>query len=285
MGAYLRPETLGEALAALAAGEVTIIAGGTDFYPARVGNPVGNPVDETVLDISGLDALRDLRAGDGAVHIGALTTWSDILRADLPSRLAGLRQAAGEIGGVQIQNVATVCGNICNASPAADGMPALLALDAVVELASASGARTVPLSAFVTGNRRTTRRADELVTGLSVPDPGDDARAVFLKLGARRYLVISIVMVSAVLARGADGAVSAARVAVGACSEVAQRLPALERALLGAPVDGRLGDIVDAVHLQDLAPIDDLRGSTAYRREAARTLVARALSTLAETWS
>jgi len=281
MGAYLRPGTLGEALDALAAGDATIVAGGTDFYPARV----GCPVDETVLDISGLDMLRGLRASDGAVHIGALTTWSDILRAELPGRFAGLKQAAGEIGGVQIQNVATVCGNICNASPAADGIPALLALDAEVELASASGERSVPLSAFLTGNRRTARRANELVTGLSVPDPGDDAHGVFLKLGARRYLVISIVMVSAVLARGADGAISAARIAVGACSEVARRLPALERDLLGRPVDGGLSEIVGAAHLEDLAPIDDLRGSAAYRQEAARTLIARALSTLAAAWS
>ena len=227
MGIYLRPADLDDALKALAAQRLTVLAGGADFYPARV----GKPLDDDVLDITALAALRGI-ADTGAAHrIGALTTWTDAIRADLPPHFDGLKQAAREVGGVQVQNAGTVVGNVCNASPAADGVPNLIALDAEVELASHAGKRAVPLQQFITGNRRTTRRADEIVTALLIPKPRRSARSTFLKLGARKYLVISIVMVAAVIETD-GGKVADARIAVGSCSEVAQRLPALEAALV-----------------------------------------------------
>jgi CO/xanthine dehydrogenase FAD-binding subunit len=203
------------------------------------------------------------------------------LGADLPPLFDGLKQAARTIGGAQIQNVATLCGNLCNASPAADGVPALLCLDAQVELSSSDGVARMPLGDYITGNRRTARRADQLMTAVLVPK-SDAARGAsrFLKLGAREYLVISIAMVAVAVEAGADGAVSRARVAVGACSEVAQRLGALEATLVGRPLDARLGDAVEPAHLAALSPIDDMRASAAYRRDAALTLVRRALSEL-----
>jgi CO/xanthine dehydrogenase FAD-binding subunit len=275
MGSYSRPSELGEALEVLRARAPVILAGGTDFYPARVGRPLA----EDVLDITAIAALRGIRREEGWWRIGALATWSGLIRADLPPCFDGLKQAAREIGGVQIQNAGTICGNICNASPAADGIPNLLALDAAVELAQGSTTRRVPLGDFVTGNRRTARRPQELVTAILVPAPEHPARSVFLKLGARRYLVISIVMVAAVL-EAEGGKVAAARLAVGACSSVARRLPALEAALRGRRIDGRLGHAVTPEHLAPLAPIDDIRGSAAYRRDAALTLVRRALAAL-----
>jgi CO/xanthine dehydrogenase FAD-binding subunit len=184
------------------------------------------------------------------------------------------------VGGVQIQNAGTIVGNICNASPAADGVPCLLALDAAVELSRAGGSRTVPLAEFITGNRSTARTADELVTGLLVPALSDEARSRFLKLGARRYLVISIVMAAFVI-EPAGGTVGRAKIAVGACSPVARRLEALEAALTGKPLDGSLGEVVEPSHIEAaLAPIDDVRGSAAYREGAALTLVRRGLSEL-----
>jgi CO/xanthine dehydrogenase FAD-binding subunit len=181
---------------------------------------------------------------------------------------------------MQIQNTGTVAGNICNASPAADGVPALLALDATVELSSAAGRRVLQLGEFILGNRRTARRPDELVTAILVPKPRHArAYATFLKLGARTYLVISIAMVAAVL-EVAGSTVAAARVAVGACSVVAQRLRRLEAELVGRPFAPGLGALVRADHLAPLSPIDDVRGTAEYRSDAAATLVARALERL-----
>ena len=171
-----------------------------------------------------------------------------------------------------MQNAGTLAGNLCTASPAADGVPPLLALDAEVELQSMSGARRVPVGQFVLGPRRTTRRADELVVALHIPDrPG---RSVFGKLGARRHLVISIATVAVTL-DVAGGIVREARVAVGACSPVAARLPGLEAALLGQAPHGGL---VRAEHLLPLAPISDIRGSAEYRLHAVETLLRRALN-------
>jgi CO/xanthine dehydrogenase FAD-binding subunit len=277
MGLYLRPTELDEAVAALAANELTVLAGGTDFYPARV----GRALDDDVLDISAIPELRGIvRAGE-EIRIGAATTWSDIAAASLPPSFDALKAAAREIGGLQIQNAGTLGGNLCNASPAADGIPCLLALDAVVDLASADGIRSLPLGDFVLGNRRTARRPVEMMTAIRVRLPRGETASRFLKLGARRYLVISIVMTAVVLERTPAGEVAAARIAVGACSAAAQRLPELERALVGKSLEPGLGGLVEARHLAPLAPIDDVRGTAAYRRDAALSLVARALEELA----
>ena len=277
MSLYARPRRIDEALAALAAGTRVIVAGGTDYYPARV----GRPLDDAVLDITDLAELRAITDTGDAWRIGALATWTDLIEAGLPPMFDGLVLAAREVGGVQIQNAGTIVGNLCNASPAADGIPNLLALDTRVELAGAAGTRSLSIPAFVLGNRRTARRPDELVTALVVPKPRHPARATFLKLGARKYLVISIAMVAAVLETAPDRRVAAARVAVGACSAVACRLPALEAALAGRALDATLADAVAPAHLAPLAPIDDVRGTAAYRQDAALTLVRRALAQLA----
>ena len=276
MASYLRPGTLDEALEALKMGTFTILAGGTDFYPARV----GRPLDDDVMDVTGLEGMGRIEETPDHFHLGCLVTWSDLCDASLPAHFDGLKLAAGEVGGRQIQNAATIVGNLCNASPAADGVPCLMAMDARIELASAGGRRIVPLSDYIAGNRRTVRRSDELVTGIVVPKPANPARATFLKLGARKYLVISIAMVAAVVEAAADGTVAAARVAVGACSEVARRLPALEEALAGRTISPALAEVPVAEHLDVLAPIDDVRGTAAYRSDAALTLVRRALGGL-----
>ena len=275
MGDYLRPRGLEEALQALTR-PFTVLAGGTDFYPARV----GRAATEDVLDIMGIAALRGISETSAGWRLGATTSWSELVEADLPPMFDGLKQAAHEVGGRQIQNSGTIAGNICNASPAADGVPALLALDSEVELASRGGMRRVPLSAFIMGVRKTELQLGELVVALHVPRPKNDVRSAFLKLGARRYLVISIAMASVVV-EVEKGRVAVARVAVGACSPVAQRLPALEQALIGAPFDARLGERVAASHLAPLSPIDDVRGRAGYRSDAALVLLRRLLSKVA----
>lgn len=281
--AFLRPTQLADALGALAGGGPggsawVVVAGATDHYPSRVGR---TPVED-VLDVTAISGLRGVTWVDGGWRIGALTTWTDLVESDLPPSFDGLRAAALAVGGQQIQARATVAGNVCNASPAADGTPNLLALDAVVELESSRGPRRVPITDFVVGNRRTARAPDELVTGLFVPAalPGTSVRSAFEKLGSRAYLVISIAMVAAVVEIDTEGRIARARVAIGACSEVAQRLTSLEAAVKGLPaahVARATADVVVPEHLAGLTPIDDVRGSGEYRRDAALTLVRRAL--------
>jgi len=269
---YARPKTLDEALALLDEGAWRVVAGATDFYPA-LGS---KPLQEDILDINGLAELRGLRESPGHIVIGARTSWTDIHSTELPPAFAALQQAAREIGAIQIQNVATLAGNLCNASPAADGVPPLMTLDAEVELRSQSGARTLPLDAFILGNRRTARLPNELVTAVLVPKASTVGRSAFVKLGARRYLVISIAMAAARVAFDLNGRIAQAAIAVGACSAVAQRLRKLEAALVDQPV-GAVTEIAASISFDELAPIDDVRGSAGYRREAAREIVIRAL--------
>lgn len=272
MPKYLRVRSVDQALECLNEGPWRIIAGGTDVYPA-LGD---GPMRDDILDISGLRDLRGIRRDGDAWRIGALTTWTDVLRADLPAWFDGLKLAAREVGSVQIQNAGTVAGNVCNASPAADGTAALMALDAAVEVSGPAGLRVQPLGDFVTGVRRTTLAPGELVTAVIVPDDGEAGVSDFLKLGARHYLVISIAMVSVVL-RLSGGAIARAGVAVGSCSPVARRLPDLEARLAGRAPEG-LAALVEDGDAAVLSPIDDVRASAAYRREAALTLVRRALT-------
>jgi CO/xanthine dehydrogenase FAD-binding subunit len=274
---YLRPKTLDEAVVQLKVPGIQVLSGGTDFYPA-LGDRIAQ---EPVMDISGLGELRGISNDANYIRIGGLTTWTDVIQTPLPRCFDALKSAAREVGSVQIQNRGTVAGNLCNASPAADGVPPLLALDAEVELASNAGARRMPLADFIVGNRKTQRRQDELLTAVWVPRTLEHARSTFLKLGARRYLVISISMVAVVILVDA-GKVAAARVAVGSCSVVARRLTSLERELVGATVRDGLCTHVTPDHLAPLSPIDDVRASAEYRRDASLTLVRRALDACVE---
>lgn len=263
-----RPRDLNEALDLLADRTWHVLGGGTDLYPAHVERPFAWPL----LDITGVSDLRGVQRTDQGWSIGATSTWTDIVRAELPPAFDALKAAARDVGSIQIQNAATVAGNLCNASPAADGVPPLLILDAAVELASsARGTRCLPLQDFIQGNRLTDRQPDELVTRILIPESTATGRSGFVKLGSRRYLVISITMVAVRLAH------EQAAVAVGACSVVAQRLARLETTLIRRKPDEAFADLVQPVHFDNLTPIDDVRASAGYRTEAARTCTIRAL--------
>jgi len=271
MIAYYRPATLAEALAIRAERDVAILAGGTDIYPARTARlGWGDPAHKDILDISAIRGLDRIEETDTAFRFGCLATWTALAEAPLPPLFDGYRRAAREIGGCQIQNRGTLSGNICTASPAGDGIPNLLALDAQVELTSQSGARTVAMAAFIQGYRQTVCRSDEIVTALVVPKLAG-ARGAFLKLGARKYLVISIAMVAGVVAVDEANRIIHARIAVGACSAVPQRLPALEAALIGVALEDEPRGVA-AVHFTALTPIDDIRASAEYRQAAALAL-------------
>ena len=273
---YLVATSLPEALTALDRGNAAIIAGGTDWFPAQGVRPLSGDL----VDITRIPGLRGISREGAGWRIGGATTWTDVTRAELPPAFDGLKMAAREVGSVQIQNAGTVAGNLCNASPAADGVPPLLTLGAQVELSSMGGVRRLPLADFLQGPRQTARLPGEMLTALHIPDQPGNAQGAFVKLGARRFLVISLAMVAAVVAVE-RGRIARAAVAVGACSAVAQRLPALEADLTGQAVGDVLAagaGLIRPAHLAVLSPIADVRGSAEYRMEAAATLCARAIA-------
>ncbi len=275
---YVRPVSLDEALKALAMPGTRILSGGTDFYPALNGQPASG----RIVDISAIQELSGIAIGSGEIRIGARTTWTDIVRSKLPRAFDALKAAAREVGSIQIQNTGTIAGNLCNASPAADGVPPLLALDADVEICAAGAApRRMPLSQFIVDYRKTALRPGEMVSAIMVPRTIEGPSA-FLKLGARRYLVISIAMVAAIIERGGDGRIAKARIAVGACSAVARRMTEAEAALIGAPAETGVSEHIAEKHLLGLTPIDDGRATAAYRKGAALTLIRRAVETCVE---
>ncbi len=270
---YVQPTSLPAALEQLQRHDTAIVAGGTDHYPSLAGGHDGRPV----LDVTRIEGLRGVAHVDQEWRIGAATTWTDLARAELPPTFAGLQSAAREVGGPQIQNAGTVAGNLCNASPAADGVPPLLTLDASVELRSVGSTRRLPLADFIVGPRRTVRQSDELVTALLIPDHDPRSVGSFEKLGSRSYLVISIVMVAAMAVIDETGRIDAVRLSVGACSPVARRLRDVEAALVGRSIDQPLADAVSAESLLTLSPIDDVRASAAYRQSVVPELIERAV--------
>ena len=204
--AYIRPESLAEATKVRAAADSRILCGGTDFY-----TPLGTALPKgTIVDLTRVAELDGIEIEPNQIRIGACTSWTKLVATPLPQAFDGLKAAAREVGSIQIQNRATIGGNLCNASPAADGVPPLLALDAEVELASAHATRRLRLNDFILGNRRTALRSDEILSAVIVPRrPGSGTEvSTFAKLGSRHYLVISIAMVAVNLVHSADGRVA-----------------------------------------------------------------------------
>lgn len=272
---YDRPTTLSDALQMLSAAPRRILAGGTDLYPSA-----GSTLTGDVLDLTAIADLRGITRDDTGLRIGACTPWSDIVAADLPMGLTALQQAALQVGGRQIQNAGTIGGNLCNASPAADGVPPLLACNARVELSGPVGRRDMALSDFLVGPRRTALLPQEVMTAVMIPSTSLQGRSAFLKLGARAYLVISIAMVAVRIVPDA-GRVGEAALAIGACSATATRLPAIEAALIGAPLRGLASRLRPADVAAALSPIDDIRAPATYRAEAAAELLSRAVAEVA----
>jgi CO/xanthine dehydrogenase FAD-binding subunit len=268
---FARPASLPAALEILGAGGWRLLAGGTDLYPGA-----GSRLQGPVLDLTGIAELSGI-SGTGELRIGAATSWATIGAARLPPALHALQQAARVVGGRQVQVAGTIGGNLCNASPAADGVPPLLVLEAEVELVSLSGSRRLRLAEFLLGPRRTALLPGELMAAVIIPERALPGRSAFVKLGARSHLVISIAMVAARLEVEA-GRVAGAALAVGSCSVVAVRLPVVEAALAGAPVEGALDQIRTADVAAALAPIDDVRATAGYRADAAAELVRRAVA-------
>ncbi|GAB4214856.1 MAG: hypothetical protein OHK0022_54010 [Roseiflexaceae bacterium] len=279
---YVIPRSLDEALRLLAEqpGQARPVAGGTDLV-IEIDRGLRAPT--TLVDLTRLPGLDRIWLGDdGRIHIGALVTHNQVVASPLcVERALPLAQACLEVGAPQIRNRATLAGNLVTASPANDTITPLIALNARVTLASVRGQRTLPLAEFYTGVRRTVLAPDELLTGISLLPLADNERGIYLKLGLRRAQAISVVNVAAVVELAA-GRVAEASIALGCVAPTIVRAGAAERALAGRPLDSEA--IMAAAELAEQAarPIDDLRGSAAYRRGMVRSLVARALHALAD---
>jgi len=272
---------LQQALQKLSKQDTDLLAGGTDWYPALQG--VLPPSD--VIDVKSIESLRQITHDEAGWRIGAAVTWSQLMKADLPAVFDALKLAGREVGSIQIQNSATLVGNLCNASPAADGVPPLLALDAVVELSSLDGSRELPLHEFILGVRKTARRKDELVSAIRIPQWSALSLSQFSKLGTRTYLLISIAMLAVTLELDAAGKILQARIAVGACSAVAMRLYQLESELVGQRIsDVSLTGLIKPEHLAALTPIDDVRATAHYRLQAVQEMLLRVIKTLQQQW-
>jgi len=279
---YQAPRSIEDTIALLskANGNAKVLAGGTDLL-VRLRSGFDEP--DLVVDIKRIDGMNAITAENGGGRVGAAVSGAELGEHDgVKAAWPGVVEAAELIGSNQIQGRASIGGNLCNASPAADGLPVLLVLEAEVELASRSGRRRLPVAEFVTGNRQTELRADELAVALHVPRPPRAAASDFLKLGSRHYLVIAIAAVAGLIALDEAGAIAEARIAVGACSPVARRLEALEAGLLGRSAVDDVERLIRATVPPALSPIDDARGSAAYRLEAAAVLVRRLLARAAE---
>lgn len=254
-----RPRSLAQALDLIAEDStLTPIAGCTDVY---VGLHFGTVTNRRFVDLWNLKELRGITVKDGVLQIGALTTYSQIIGSKLvEKRVSMLVAAAREIGGAQIQNRGTLGGNIANASPAGDTLPVLAAADARIVLRSKTGTRKVPFSEFYTGYRRSVRRGDELITAVEIPPV--DGRQWWRKVGTRRAQAISKIMIAAI--RGAQ-----VRIAYGSVA------PTVVLAANAAAVLSRGGAVADAraALAKDIAPIDDVRSTGAYRAAIAANLL------------
>lgn len=263
----LSPRTLEDALRALrdADASTRVLAGGTDLM---VELESGRTTPERVVDVWKVAELAYERAEDGGARFGALTTCADLLRSPLAASCADLLVAAArEVGAVQIQNRATLGGNLGTASPAADLNPVLLALGAHVRLASLRGLRELPVDDFLTGYRTTARAPDELVESVFVPARPPNELRRFRKVGTRRAQSIAKLVVAVCWSLDDRGHVRALRGGAGSLAERSVRLAALEDALVGGPLDPvRVRAAVAASSAKDIRPRDDVRSTARYRR-------------------
>ena len=277
--AFIAPDSLPEACRLLAAAGSRPIAGGTDVIPQMRD---GRFQATTLVDLSRLHALDTIARANNQIVIGSLATYTAMLNSPLLQEQAPfLTQVCGVVGGVQTQNRGTLGGNIANASPAGDSLPVLLALDAVVVLVSAAGERSLPLTGFLLGPGRTALLPGEIIRQVRFSPLPAEARSLFLRLGNRRGMLISVVSAALVLAVDDDGRVRDCRIALGAVAPTAIRCREAEARLIGRRIDAALIEDSATAAAAACRPIDDVRASAAYRRHGARVLVRRGLRQMA----
>jgi CO/xanthine dehydrogenase FAD-binding subunit len=273
------PATLGEVYALLSerSGAIKIIAGGTDLMVLMNAHMLDA---SDFLDIWRVDELRGITDEGEALRIGALTTYTQLIKSELIQRHApALVAASRTIGAIQIQNRGTIGGNIVNASPAGDTLPVLAAYDAEIEIGSSRGTRRVPFNEFYTGYRRSVIEPDELVLAVRIPKLKQGERDFFWKVGTRRAQAISKTVMAA-KARIYDGRIESISIGVGSVAPTVIRARETERLLTGALLTGHLVEQAREVVAQEIAPITDLRSTEHYRRTVTGNVLVKFLRQL-----
>ncbi|MCC7348529.1 MAG: xanthine dehydrogenase family protein subunit M [Variibacter sp.] len=271
------PVSLAEALALAArfGDAACFLAGGTDLI-IQINR--GRQAPAHLINLNALGELGGIVESTGGFTIGALTAHKAVERHPaFQGSLLALAEAARVVGGHQVRNIGTVGGNIVNASPAADVVTALLALDAEVTLQGEEGVRGLKLSEFLLGPGRTARREDEVLVGVNVAKPAPRSGSAFLKAGRRKAMEISVVCVAASVTLDDAGACAGARIALGAVDKTAIRAPAAEASLQGQPLSEANLRAAGQLAAAACQPIDDVRASARYRRLLVEALVPRAL--------
>jgi carbon-monoxide dehydrogenase medium subunit len=258
-------------------GDAKLVAGGTDLLPQLKNGLLKPPC---VVDLSGVAALRALHSGNGhGLRIGAAVTARALeLDPDVRYHYPALAESGALVGSVQIRNLATVGGNLCNAAPSADMAPPLLALEAEAIVVGPRGQRRVPLASFFVGVRKTVLAADELLLEITVPSPGPRSGGHYLRHTPRRELDIAVVGVASQITL-ADGVCAKARIALAAVAPTPVRAHAAEHALIGQPVTPAAIERASELAIEAARPISDQRGSADFRRHLVRVLTRRTLTT------
>jgi CO/xanthine dehydrogenase FAD-binding subunit len=275
------PRSLKDALRRLATepGRWRPFAGGTDLMVLL---EAGQLAHREYLSLWGLEELQGIRTTSRRVSIGALTTYSRVLRSPvLASEFPMLGQAARETGAIAIQNRGTLGGNIANASPAADSPPALLCYDAELELISAQGTRRVPYSHFHTGYKKTALKPGELIYRIHLPRSTRGLFHYYRKVGTRKAQAISKVCFAGTLGLDGQGVIRHARVALGSVAAQPLRCPRIEAAMQGSRISAELVARLRAELGREIAPIDDIRSTSEYRLRVAGNLLEEFLASAA----
>ena len=280
---YLAPTGLVQALAALGGPDgAVVLAGGTDLMPQNHAGKV--PPARTLLNIKRVEGLDAIAVDGNVLVLGALVTIAQLQHHPLVKQHAAmLADAADHFASQQIRNSATLGGNICNASPAGDTLPVLLALDAELELASltregALARRRVAIDGFFTGPGRTRRGANELLTAVRLPLPSKEQVSRFYKAGTRPALDISTIAIAFAANRGDGGRLQGVRLALGAVAPTPIRAGKAEALLEGQVITTALAEQAAQAAAAEASPIDDVRASAWYRRELLHNLTRRILS-------
>jgi carbon-monoxide dehydrogenase medium subunit len=273
------PESLDECLKLLAAGgpETKLVAGGTDLLP-QMKNGLTKPT--RVIDLSGVADLRVLAPDNGrGFRVGAAVTARQLERdARVKATYPALAESGALVGSIQVRNLATVGGNICNAAPSADMAPPLVALDAEAVIAGPRGRRRVPMASLFTGVRQTVLGPDELLVEFLIPSPGPRSGGSYLRHTPRRELDIAVVGVASQVTLGEGGVCAKARIALAAVAPTPVRATAAERSLEGQPLTPERIEAAAVLAVEAARPISDQRGSAEFRGHLVRVLTRRTLT-------
>jgi xanthine dehydrogenase FAD-binding subunit len=274
---YQRPETIGEAIVAMRADDARALAGGTDLVPQL---REGRRRAAHIVDLKHIPEMTAITLlPDGSMSIGAAASATAVARhAAIAADYPAVAESAQLIGGVQVQNRASLGGNICNAAPSADGVPALICHGAQALIAGIEGTREMPVEAVFAGPGRTMLATGELMVAIRLPPADRSAAAAYRRFTPRREMDIAIAGAGAWLRLGEDGSIAEARLALASVAPTPIRAPTAERKLVGERPSGALFEEAGRLAAQDARPISDTRGSAAYRRTLVAVLMARALA-------